>query len=241
MFLRIHSGAGRERENREPVKEETQTPVRKLERPSPLRELAYDRIRHELLPGGSLHGVDRLVERELADRFTMSRTPIRDALRRLALAGIVEPLGGGGYTRRRVTLREVDELHELLALLEPVAAGMAAARDREVIDSLLSSEAATERDATPIANTRFHVAVAEASGNLVLARVVATLNERLVAEHQLVEPDEGSAPISAGHDEIVDAIGRGDASDAAEAMRRHIELGRDALLRHLREGGSADA
>lgn len=223
------------------MSEQTDSPLRKLQRPSPLRELAYERLRRELLPGGSLHEADRLVERDLADRFTMSRTPVRDALRRLALAGIVEPLAGGGYARRRVTLREVEELHELLSLLEPVAAHVAAGGEPDVVDALLSSDAVTARDASPIANTRFHVAVAEASGNLVLARVVATLNERLAAEHQLMEPNDGPDQLADGHDQIVDALRRRDTDGAAEAMRRHIELGRDVLSRHLRNGGTVDA
>jgi DNA-binding GntR family transcriptional regulator len=223
------------------VSEQTDSPLRKLQRPSSLRELAYDRLRHELLPGGSLHGADRLVERELADRFAMSRTPVRDALRRLAIAGVVEPLAGGGYTRRRVTLREVDELHELLSLLEPVAVHMAASRDAEVVDGLLASDAVIARDASPTANTQFHVAVAEASGNLVLARVLATLNERLAAEHQLVEPSDAPGELAEGHDHIVDALRSRDAEGAATAMRRHIDLGREVLSGHLRSTGMVEA
>jgi DNA-binding GntR family transcriptional regulator len=206
-----------------------------------LRDLAYERLRRELLPGGSLHGIDRLVERELADRLKMSRTPVRDALRRLALAGIVEPLGGGGYARRRVTLREVEELHELLALLEPVAAEMAAGGPSEVVDDLLGSSVVAERDSGPIGNTRFHVAIAEASGNLVLARVIETLNERLAAEHQLMEPDDGSKQLTEGHDRIVEALRRRDRIAATEAARRHIELGRDVLAHRVREGYPFDA
>lgn len=219
------------------MSEQTQRPLRRLERPSSLRELAYDRLRTELLPGGSLHGADRLVERELADRFAMSRTPVRDALRRLALAGIVQPLSGGGYTRRRVTLREVEELHELLTVLEPVAVRMAAGREAEVVDDLMRSAPVTARDASPNANTRFHVAIAEASGNLVLARVVATLNERLAAEHQLVDPSHGADALAADHDHIADALAHRDAEGASAAMRRHIELGREVLARQVRNTG----
>jgi DNA-binding GntR family transcriptional regulator len=221
----------------EAVSEQTESPLQKLQRPSPLRELAYERLRRELLPGGSLHGVDRLVERELADRFAMSRTPIRDALRRLALGGIVIPLTTGGYARRRVTLREVEELHELLSLLEPVAVRMAAAREPAVIKELLGSEAVTSRDPSPIANARFHIALAEASGNVVLSRVVATLNERLVAEHQLVEPGGAPAALADGHELIIDALRNRDPDAAEAAMRRHIELGRDLLSRRIRSAG----
>lgn len=218
------------------MRDQAETPLRKLERPSSLRHQAYERIRRELLPGGALSSKQRLVERELADHLSMSRTPVRDALRRLALAGIVEPLAGGGYVRRRVTLREVEELHELLLLLEPIAVRMTANARREVVDALLASEPVVRRDLTPIGNTRFHVAIAEASGNLILARVVATLNERLAAGHQLFGPSEPTADASLanGHDEIVETLQRGDAQAAEEAMQRHIELGRDLLSSRLR-------
>ena len=220
----------------ETVTDEIEIPLRKLERPSSLRHQAYERIRRELLPGGALSSKRRLVERELADHLSMSRTPVRDALRRLALAGIVEPLAGGGYVRRRVTLREVEELHELLLLLEPIAVRMTADASREVVDALLASEPIVRRDLTPIANTRFHVAIAEASGNLILARVIATLNDRLEAGHQLFGPSEPTtdSSLANGHDEIVETLHRGDAQAAEEAMRRHIELGRDLLSSRLR-------
>jgi len=220
----------------ETVTDEIEIPLRKLERPSSLRHQAYERIRRELLPGGALSSKRRLVERELADHLSMSRTPVRDALRRLALAGIVEPLAGGGYVRRRVTLREVEELHELLLLLEPIAVRMTADASREVVDALLASEPIVRRDLTPIANTRFHVAIAEASGNLILARVIATLNDRLEAGHQLFGPSEPTtdSSLANGHDEIVETLHRGDAQAAEEVMRRHIELGRDLLSSRLR-------
>jgi DNA-binding GntR family transcriptional regulator len=216
--------------------DEPDAPLRKLERPSSLRHQAYDRIRRDLLPGGSLSTKQRLVERELADHLSMSRTPVRDALRRLALAGIVEPLAGGGYVRRRVTLRDVEELHELLLLLEPIAVRMAAEAKREVVDRLLASEAVVKRDLSPTADSRFHVAIAEASGNLILARVVATLNERLAAGHRLFGPSEptASASLADGHEAIIDAIQHRDAPSAEEAMRRHIEFGRDLLSSRLR-------
>jgi DNA-binding GntR family transcriptional regulator len=171
----------------------------------------------------------------------MSRTPIRDALRRLALGGIVIPLTTGGYVRRRVTLREVEELHELLLLLEPVAVRMTAAREPAVIRELLESEAVTSRDPFPIANARFHIALAEASDNVVLSRVVATLNERLVAEHQLVKPGGTPAALADGHELIIDALRNRDPDAAEAAMRRHIELGRDLLSRHIRSAGTPDA
>jgi DNA-binding FadR family transcriptional regulator len=118
---------------------------------------------------------------------------------------------------------------------------MAAGGPVEVIDHLLGSPVVAERDAGPIGNTRFHVAIAEASGNLVLARVIETLNERLAAEHQLMETDDGSERLTEGHDRIVEALRRRDRSAAEEAARRHIEFGRDVLAHRVREGSPFDA
>jgi DNA-binding GntR family transcriptional regulator len=213
------------------------SPIRRIERPIALREEAYERIRRELRPGGELSGTGRLVERELAERLSMSRTPVRDALRRLALSGLVEPLPSGGYVPRQVTLREIDEHYELLEVLEPLAAAMVARADADVVRSLIDSAAVVARDVTPVGVTRFHVALAEASGNAVLARVITTLTERLSATQQsFVEGGEVfDREVAADHDEIVDALHRADADAAAEAMRRHLAATRGEVTRQLRE------
>jgi len=215
---------------------EAAAPVRRLERPSNLRHEAYERIRRELLPGGTLSGVERLVERELADQLQMSRTPVRDALRRLALAGLVEPLHGGGYVRRQVTLREIDEHYELLEVLEPMAVEMAARAEGPSLATLLSSREVVSRDVSPMANTSFHVAIAEASGNQILARVIATLNERLTTGQELfagVDTDL-DRQLAEGHDQIVVALQHRDPSAAGDAMRKHLGVARSALSRRAR-------
>jgi DNA-binding GntR family transcriptional regulator len=210
-------------------------PLRRLDRPSSLSQQAYERIRKELLAGNLGGDSTRLIERELAERLSMSRTPIRDALRRLELAGIVEPLDGGGYRPRRVTLRDVEEHYELSILLEPLAAQMVAEREGEDIERFLDSEAVAERDATPWGNTRFHVAVAEASGNVVLARVISTLNERLAAHRIAAEADPETDEILAEEqNKVVDAIRRRDPEAAATAMRTYLEVARRLISQRVR-------
>jgi DNA-binding GntR family transcriptional regulator len=188
------------------------------------------------LLAGNLGGDStRLIERELAERLSMSRTPIRDALRRLELAGIVEPLDGGGYRPRRVTLRDVEEHYELSILLEPLAAQMVAERGGEDIERFLDTEAVAERDATPWGNTRFHVAVAEASGNVVLARVISTLNERLAAHRIAAEADpEMDEILAEEQNKVVDAIRRRDPEAAATAMRTYLEVARRLISQRVR-------
>lgn len=211
------------------------SPLRRLDRPTSLSQQAYERIRKELLAGNLGGDSARLIERELAERLSMSRTPVRDALRRLELAGIVEPLDGGGYRPRRVTLRDVEEHYELSILLEPLGARMVAERASEDVERFLASEAVAERDATPWANTRFHVAVAEASGNIVLARVIATLNERLAAHQIAAEADPATdEALAEKQNNVVDAIGRQDPDAAADAMRTYLEVARRLISQRVR-------
>jgi DNA-binding GntR family transcriptional regulator len=210
-------------------------PLRRLSRPSSLSQQAYERIRKELLAGNLGGDSARLIERELAERLSMSRTPIRDALRRLELTGIVEPLEGGGYRPRRVTLRDVEEHYELSILLEPLAARMVAERERDDVERFLASEPVADRDATPWGNTRFHVAVAQASGNVILARVIATLNERLAAHQIAAQADPTiDEALAQQQNNVVSAIERRDADAAANAMRVYLEVAREMISHRVR-------
>jgi DNA-binding GntR family transcriptional regulator len=211
-------------------------PLGRLTRPSSLSEQAYERIRTELLAGNLGGPSARLIERDLAERLSMSRTPVRDALRRLEVAGIIEPIAGGGYRPTKVTLRDVEEHYELSMLLEPLAARMVAERDIEEVEGFLASDAVAERDATPWGSTHFHVALAEASRNIVLARVIATLNERLAA-HQIAA--EGDAAIDEAFAEqrnnVVSAIRKRDPDAAADAMRSYLEVARSLISQRVRK------
>jgi len=195
--------------------------LRAVTRPVPLAQEAYERIRRGLMLGGELDGVDRLIEQDLAARFVMSRTPIRDALHRLALMGFLEQSSGGGYVRRSFTVRDVREHYELRVLLEPVAAELAARRDpatrergaeRLLADGGLLDEAAM---------TRFHLAVAELSGNHVLMRVIGNVTERLVGFGIPETNPAHASDVAAAHLLIAHGIQHGDAS-ARLTMATHL-------------------
>jgi DNA-binding GntR family transcriptional regulator len=207
-------------------------PLRTLSRPVPLAQIAYERVRRGLAAGGELHGLDRLIEQDLAARLEMSRTPVRDALHRLALMGFLEPSPGGGYVRRTFTVRDAREHYELRVLLEPVAAQLAAggSAGRRVpgAENLLAHASKFEWGD----DARFHILVAELSGNDVLARVIANVMERLIG-FGVREANGDNAPAVVGaHRRIAQAIGRGDAS-AQEEMAGHLHECEEALVAHL--------
>lgn len=225
---------------------ETATPpraptLRAVTRPLPLGQVAYDRIRRGLMAGGELDGVDRLIEQDLAARLAMSRTPVRDALHRLALMGFLEQSSGGGYIRRSFSLRDAREHYDLRILLEPAAAQLAAGRgtaDRHAgLQRLLDAAGSVDDGAA----TRFHLAVAELSGNPVLSRVIANVTDRL-AGFGVPEADPGTVPEAASsvHGQIARLIEQGDPA-VGHAMADHLEACASALIARLATADQAAA
>ncbi len=195
-------------------------------------------IRRDLL-FGELAYAERLVEQELAERYATSRTPIREALQRLASAGFLETPPSGGYVPRRMNARDVREIYELRLVLEPAAARLAVDRiSDEQLHELRRLAEASERalhdhrpGELPELNTQFHGLLAEASGNATLARLLGTITERLISHQVFATGDrEGQAELISGHGAIVDALAARDTEAAAQAVEGHLEGARTALM-----------
>jgi DNA-binding GntR family transcriptional regulator len=205
-------------------------PLRRLMRRASLAQEAHDSIRRDLLSGAWPRG-QVLFEQALAEQLRMSRTPVREALHRLALAGMIEPAPGGGYVRRGSTPRDVREHGELRLLLEPEAAALAARRGGARLAEALERDLAGQPGPEPARNMRLHVAIADASGNDVLAGLIRTLNER-VAVHEIHAGRDAAS--DAGHRAILEALRDGDPEAAAAAMHEHLESVQRAQLDRVR-------
>jgi DNA-binding GntR family transcriptional regulator len=205
------------------------------DRPASLAQRAYERIRHELLAkrAGAFGG--RLVEHQLARELEMSRTPVRDALRRLALAGLVEPAPGGGYAPRRVRLRDVNEQYELRLVLEPEAAALAAEHTGSSLAALLD-----DGDDPAAMGAAFHLAIAKASNNLVLARSIAAINEQSFLHRMSGISDRAALErMRGGHEEVRRAVTASDPEAARATMTVHLVLARDMFVAELRSSARA--
>jgi DNA-binding GntR family transcriptional regulator len=211
--------------------------LQQLTRRPPLTLQLYELIRRALL-SGEFDGLQRLTEQELAKRFGVSRTPVREALQRLAISRLLTPAEGGGYVPRRPDERQLREILELRALLEVEAAALAAAHaSEEQIETLQRAarahraEAATATTGILEIDDEFHRLVARASANAVLARVIAFLSERLTAYRRLELNQEGGASQpSVGHDRVAQAIASRDEAAARQLMLAHLrEVERDLL------------
>jgi DNA-binding GntR family transcriptional regulator len=197
--------------------------------------LAYDEIR-ALLVNGTLAPGTRLGQGELADQLGISRGSVREALRRLAGDGLVEFHTNRGFFTADIGLPAVLRRLEVRLLLEPGIARLAAERhtteDLEVLRRAVEDErAARTADAVHDASRAFHMALARASRNDELVRVLDSLwivdvGRRLLAARRTAMTWQGSDADE--HEEILAAVAAGDGKRAAELHRTHIE----SALRH---------
>src|SRR3712207_1283198 len=192
-------------------------------------DLAYERIR-SLVLSGEVAPATKLGQVELAERFGISRTPVREALRRLAGEGFVEPLSNRGFRVADLGLDAVLRRLEVRAMLEPGIATLAAERrDERDIERLYGLIAREERARSGIAvhdaSRDFHISVARASGNDELVRVLESLwlvevGRRLLSRRSAVSGWQHEDIRE--HGEIADAVAEGRAEDAGRLMAEHI-------------------
>jgi DNA-binding GntR family transcriptional regulator len=201
-----------------------------------LADKAYHEIRGlivslELAPGALID------ERELIERLEIGRTPVREALRRLAHERLVEVYPRRGMFVTGVDVRELARLSEVRELLEPEAARLAAERatdaDRELLADLLTELDAGASELMDL-DERIHRAVYRASHNDLLE---ATLEQYYVLAlriwsmaldraHELEEAVEA-------HRVLLEAIRDGDGERAADTMRAHVQDFEQAMHRVL--------
>lgn len=201
------------------------------QRQRPLREIVADDIRTKIFSGEFPAGF-RLIERDLAQLFAVSRLPVREALRTLHHDGLTESLATRGLIVRAFTRKEVQELFDIREALEGVAAGQAAQRaTHEDIDRLTrlvaaSQDAASSRDLDGAhdANQSFHDELIRLSGNGMLQKTLAPVAGRL---HWLFRQVPDFTEVCRQHLELTAAIGSGNTTAAAHTARTHVAYYRE--------------
>ncbi|SMH28974.1 GntR family transcriptional regulator [Maritimibacter sp. HL-12] len=206
---------------------------------------AYERLIDEIRLGNFLPGA-RLRETDLAARLGISRTPVREAIRRLEADGLVEHQPRQGATLRRLGHAEVTELYEMRVVLESTAARLAAraASDLELAElDEINDEmtAATDPVLIARANRQFHATLLNAAKNRFLRRAMTGLRRTalVLGRSTLLDPDRIAAA-AAEHATLLAALHRRDEPAAEAAMRAHIEAAHRSRLRQLRETGLTD-
>jgi DNA-binding GntR family transcriptional regulator len=191
-----------------------------------LREAIFAR---ELEPGSWID------EQKLAAEYGISRTPLREALKVLAVEGLVTMKVRRGAYVTEMSRDDVQQVYHLLALLESDAAARVAqaagAAERAELEALHHElgRQARHREAFFATNERFHMALLRIAGNRWAEQVVTDLRKvmKLNRHHSLFKQGR-IADSLAEHRELMSAIGAGDAARAGQVMRAHFESGLEA-------------
>jgi DNA-binding GntR family transcriptional regulator len=207
------------------------------------KRLIYDELRDQIITG-LLRGGEQLSADDLGKRYGVSKTPIREALKRLEQEGLVEAIPRVGYFVSQVTLGQISEVFQLRRILEVAAAEIAAEKASEdellFLESLDSGYARGDIDGFRrflAKNREFHYRVALASGNKRLADSVRALLDEM--QRFLFLRLHVSAGIDSGvrdHQQLVAALRARDATRARETMIQDIEAARQALVSAIMEG-----
>lgn len=192
-------------------------------------ELAYSRMMTAIRAGTFQPG-DRLREADVADRLSLSRTPVREALRKLEADGIVEHKARIGAVIRKLDHAEVVELYEMRIVLERTAAEMAAKHASEAEIDVLGSlneqiETSSEDRAVAAAiNQDFHRAIYLATRNRFLLESARALNNALMLLGPTTFVDEDRiSTVTRQHKDIIDAIRNGDSEAAGASAEAHLQ------------------
>ena len=187
---------------------------------------------------GALEPGAPLDEQELAARFGVSRTPVREAIRQLSASGLVSVRPHRGAVVALPTPRQLDDMFEAMAELEARCAGLAARNmtvpERRALEGLHQDLRVLVQKGDPAryheTNEAFHAAIYAGSHNGYLAEITLMTRTRVAPFRRAQFRASGRLGGSyQEHDLIVQAILRGDQSGAVEAMRAHIGIVRDAF------------
>lgn len=173
---------------------------------------------------------DRLVESDLADRFGVSRTPIREALQRLETQSLLTR-DGRSLIVSSLDHSQMAELYIVRAELEGLAANLAAkhatSEEIKVLQDMVESDRKIISDPTSLArsNRRFHKQIHLASHNRFLIKQLDLVHRSmaLMATTSLAADGRGAVAVEE-HQAIVTAIANGDSTDASEKLRDHISV-----------------
>lgn len=202
-----------------------------LQNHRPLREIVYEQLKMQILTGKITPGT-RMMEVELADEMGVSRTPIREAIRKLEKEGLVTIEPRRGAYASDISVKDMVDTLEVREDLEGLAAALAAERmTDEQMEELIQitrkySEAISNSDTEKIISydEQFHKHIVACSGNKTLIQLSETVQELALRFRYLFYDDFSryeNMPVE--HRQILDAIKGGDADTARQTADNHVK------------------
>jgi DNA-binding GntR family transcriptional regulator len=209
------------------------TVVTELARTTIYRLLRADILSCSLRPGSQIQ------ERELIERFAVSKSPIRDALLKLEEQNLIEILPRKGYRVKPVSLTDARELYDMRVILERECASRAMDQSDEALKSLDAYRCGPDRaDLTDwiVYNRHFHIAIADLCGNARLtavARDVIEQFDRLTYTSVSLTGPKGREEFVGEHVAMIDAIQHRDRRHALSLAKDHVEGAKRIVLETL--------
>ena len=209
----------------------------------PLRDVVFNTLRQAILKG-ELEPGERLMEIQLAERLGVSRTPIREAIRKLELEGLVLMTPRKGAEVAKISARSLRDVLEVRRALEELAIELACQRmSEEDIDNLQKAQddfkaAISEGDAMKIAETdeHYHDVIYEGTQNAKLIQMLNNLREQMYRYRlEYIKDEDKRKILILEHERILKAVRERKVADAKEAMREHIDNQEITVAKNITE------
>ncbi|MFC5386655.1 GntR family transcriptional regulator [Aquamicrobium segne] len=202
-----------------------------------------DRLR-DMIVSGELGPGQKISEKELCARFDISRTPVREALKALAVEGMVELLPQRGARVMTITDEELDELFPIIACIEALAGELACemmtpSQLEEIVaihDSMVIAYNQAERFEYSRLNRAIHLSIFQSTNNASLLALYRNLELRIRnIRHTVRQKPEDWHQAIVDHKEMIEALTMRDKTRLASIMRRHVMNTADAVRRSIDE------
>jgi DNA-binding GntR family transcriptional regulator len=209
----------------------------------PLRDVVFNTLRQAILKGELKPG-ERLMEIALAERLGVSRTPIREAMRKLELEGLVVMIPRRGAQVANITEKDLNDVLEVRIALENVAIEKACKRmSEEQMGQLMFAAKEFERTTTEgnlvklaEADVAFHEIIYKASDNVRLIQVLNNLREQIYRYRvEYLKDEETRNLLVKEHEELTSAIRSRDIQRAQEISFQHLENQRKAIIKTIHQ------
>ncbi len=207
----------------------------------PLRDVVFNTLRQAILTGELKPG-ERLMEIHLANKLGVSRTPIREAIRKLELEGLVTMIPRRGAEVAQITAKSLQDVLEVRSSLDALCAELACERisDEEIAEleaACQAFEAATGTGDTRViaaADVALHDIIVKATGNKRLVQLVNNLAEQMYRyRFEYIKDFSRHASLIEEHRVIFNAIRNKDKKTAAQAAITHIDNQMAAIAKQL--------
>ena len=215
----------------------------KIDQYQPLREVVFENIR-SAIQSGELRPGERLMEVQLAESLGVSRTPVREAIRKLEKAGLVTITPRRGVYVAEISLEDTENILEIRACLEGKAAELAAIRmtaDQKqalenCLEAFVSHMKANRMKEALREDLHFHLIIRQASKNQQLIQILEDLSEQVNRFRMVYLKDAAEAPsLPEEHAKLLQALLDQDPRAARKAMEAHMDSVKSIILEAARQ------